>query len=531
MSEIVFNPMPDLPPVPVADQLTIVQRVGRRVVAATMAVVSLLGVSAEPHTAPEFTSQLAVIETNTGPNHDVREYSLTAHPLPGDEVTQTPDPDPYTLSIANLLIQQPSDPEVEKQYSQDIKPDELTNKYGPQTLEIMNTHFQVNIAKTSYAVASEAARQHNQTVYDTSPYVKRIVDARVDARKEGKKDAPFSVYYENAKAYMAQFGVDFSIEDGSQPMEKGREAVTAEGLENSQIARQNLVDLINGFALVTQDYVDLAGLHHMRWVSEPGGGFLAYVTFPEGGTIYTDIFKRQGPSTYRHELSHLVNLRTAGKNAVDNNPGWSALNPADIYTEGTEKNVHPQDTFTGQTLPLLNQQFEEAVRAGDFDTAKSIQEQINHDAEQVNLEDRGYGGSHTEWQTVYINDGQEAHILAQKPGSGIEDWAEVGKNLAEPGAYFGIAYNHYPILSEKFIYELAVIGTYNPDLMGYLFDIGRRKLAKDESQFDYTRHLVEVTTSQAATRMAYESPQQDLGKGFNFAEESRQRALQNQSQK
>ncbi len=388
----------------------------------------------------------------------VAEFNLPVYPLPGPEVKVCPAPPPEDIAFVDKLLSG-------KVNGVAPRMDKLTTKYQFENMLKGMTDPELSdnaVDRASLRLKHEAAAalglhafdpQLDELERDLYPIVpnRTPVDIGPAVRVE-RGQLPFSVYYKQATAFLAHYGVDLVFHPAGQDDGGSLMGAGAPQLETLE-AKQSLYNAMRYFANLPVELVQMVGLRHIVLDThnphppKGSGNAAAFTYMGPHDTITINANGAIDSLTYGHEMGHDTGGATCGPDGDGNDPGYLALNNGVDY----DVNSRPKDIDieTGRDkVGQLQSKEVEADRNGKVDLAASFHAQVLT-AEQ---------------QLVFIS----------RAGNMAEDKADMRSKMFNTFfAYGDVTDDEKPWLEAKFIYLLAEIAQYNPPLAAYLAIVGR----------------------------------------------------------
>ncbi|HSW66306.1 MAG TPA: hypothetical protein VLI54_04195 [Bacillota bacterium] len=388
----------------------------------------------------------------------IAEFNLPVYPLPGPEVKVCPAPPPEDIAFVDKLLSG-------KVKGVAPRMDKLTSKYKFEGMlkGMADPELSTDATERAYTQlkheAASAVGLHvfdpqldelERDLYPITP-IQTPVDIGPPVRvKRGQ--LPFSVYYQQASEFLAQYGVDLVFhtpgkDDGGSLM--GAEAPQLETVG----AKQSLYYAMRYFANLPVELVQMVGLRHIVLDTvnphPPKGssGAAAFTYMGPHDTITINASGAIDPLTYGHEMGHDTGGATCAPDGDGNDPGYLALNGGvDYDVKDRPKDVDVETAF--QEIGRLQSKAAEAFRDGNSSLAASLQAQVL--AAQQKL--------------AFISRAQNM----------AEDKADMRSKIFNTYfAYRDVTDDDQPQLEAKFVYLLAQIAQYNPAVASYLAIVGR----------------------------------------------------------
>lgn len=153
--------------------------------------------------------------------------------------------------------------------------------------------------------------------------------------KGERGELPVSVYLEEARSFLAKYGVSISVGDPQGEFAWNLRGTTLDELDTLQ-AKQNLYSLIVFFESLPKELIGLAGLKHIVLnatkpnLTEKDFFAGAYADYTNN-TMNINMDINADGNLLGHELTHFVDAATCGPNATGNDPQYAALNNGANY--------------------------------------------------------------------------------------------------------------------------------------------------------------------------------------------------------
>ncbi len=285
-----------------------------------------------------------------------------------------------------------------------------------------------------------AAERHGLTIYNYREYMQTLDD---DLYSDGGPKLPFSTYLDTAKAFLALYDVDLTVDMEAEDKET-IEKVDPTVLESDTV-KQSMTVLIRTFGEMPVELVKYIGLKKIRLVTieeDKVAGFVEPVG--EAGEYFVDPSRAITANVFAHELYHVLDVRLCGPADMRVDDGFTDINPADIYNDRGNYISELDSIDDG-----LNLYTDLQLADNEAETA-AVQAQIDELKSRV-VTPSEYGFT-----------------------SPVEDKAEVGASLFDPFAYVRFLRTSSPVLRDKSLFLLARMYHDEPKLVRYFADISHR---------------------------------------------------------
>lgn len=318
---------------------------------------------------------------------------------------------------------------------------------------------------------AETAKKYDLTLYDfrTIPeHCKKIFDDYRDydhGRKEDLLD--FDTYFDTAKEVLALYGVNLVLGEPGKEYECGGRPLTKEEKERPE-TKESILKLINSFFDQPVELVKQTGLKKVGLIQIAQAGGYAE-TYGTKDTYYVDPTQKRDDNPFDHEIYHLYDVNKGGNYfAIDE--GFNNLNPSGFnYTDSGKK---PKST---KYLSYMD----DYIKTFDYLSSYA----------HANNPSLGSNGPEISATLQKQLDSAAAHVAVVDNYSFnhiVEDKANLGSILFNPGAYSFALDERKPILREKFIFLLARLYHDNPNLVKYFLEV--RNQVKPYTSFSLPTH-------------------------------------------
>lgn len=191
----------------------------------------------------------------------------------------------------------------------------------------------------------------------------------------GKVPSPTDFYLETTNSFMQQLGVTVTMGSGNDYSFGGR-GLTAEELEN-QNTKLTLMNIVNAYAGVTQEYIDAMGLKNIVLVTGMSTEGVAGYAIPNGphDTFYINVDTSESAlpfdvSGINHEGYHLLDGGQCGPSNMAVDPSFTSLNQginiySDITTQPYQESYSLEEYY--KDVSAIQQHMYDAKLAGDVE--------------------------------------------------------------------------------------------------------------------------------------------------------------------
>lgn len=387
--------------------------------------------------------------------HEVDPNSALIRSLPTAASTECAPVPSESIYFANKALQLDSTPrlmQLQKQYPQkdyyvEDNPYELRLSVNPIIHEKYKSEVAESLGLTLHTADLERL--------DADLFPKANIVRNPNVRRVPEAQLPFSIYFDQAKAFLTKYGVGLEIGQPDQSYGANLVAPPVRTLE-TYTAKRNLYNLISFFQEQPVELVELMGLKHIILTStsshprkDISTAAAAAITGPPHDTILLNMSDLLTTKTYGHESGHILDAALCPPYSSNKDPGYLNLNGDSDY------NV--------ETRPASK----------DYESAQKRIDKLSSTAHRTDTTPMLAAQLETELLQLR---GDITFISRAKNIS--EDKADMAAHFLNPDipfAYDEIFNNQQPKLTAKSLYLLGRLAEYSPKIVTYFALVSRRR--------------------------------------------------------
>jgi hypothetical protein len=313
---------------------------------------------------------------------------------------------------------------------------------APKDMEAVEQLF----ASASVRGYPKPAERYGVTIHDGAKA------ALVLSKKKINTEAGFFNILEKANSYTSPYGVRISIIGSKEAKSEKASQPSPLALVNEQ-TKHNMEDIVEGILDLPVEYVHFSGVKRVVLYDGGDKSNVQASIGNDGGvkTIYYNLYSEGYPGVMAHEIYHGVDwVECGGDNSTSNDPGFTKLNPANIYQKG-HSGYHALDNV--HTLEHHN----------------SIVSNINRSMQGGNK--KGY----CHFSALENKDDSKVATLTDYSFKNqVEDKAELGAVFGEPKNFSTYLYPTQPIVKKKLEFVLARLYHFKPNIVKYFAAVSSR---------------------------------------------------------